>query len=266
MDASKHDYITTDAMLASCVRLCGDADSKLIPVGRYKSILFRGLYELEMDTYFSKKRIDAPVPQDLQYELPENTFSVREVYVYNGDKCDLNGAQKLWYKENYFTRGNGFFAKNRGDHGIVDPFYPSGGAFVHIDSTDVWARRENSMVNQLLFYSVENGMLYLSPAVRGYQNLHVVAHGCSTNIGDVPMIPMMMREAVEDFVVEFATRELMAKGPQTFSFYANINRLYRERLDYEGFNGSWAKVMRRVKKMNKGQRADWAEYFSRWSW
>lgn len=263
MNFSKHDFISVDTMVASVVRLVGDIDTKKIPKGRYESFAYRALLDLSIDTFFNKKRIDAPVPHDLQYELPANTFNVKEVYVYNGDTCNFSSAQKVWYKPNYFTRGNGFFAKNRGQANTIDPFYPANRELVHLNNSNVMVRREDKLAQRLLYYSIENGVVYLSPSCRSYQNIHVVAYGTNTTIGEVPLIPLMLQNAVEDYCCEFATRELINIEPQK---YAVMNRIYSDRMQKSGMNGSWHEAVMRIKRMDKGQRDDWAEYYSRWSW
>lgn len=262
MDFSRNDYLSADNMLASVVRLCQDPETKKIPKGRYVSLLHRALQELSFDTFFNIKRFDEPVPECLYFDMPAGTFSVKEVYVYNGEVCNIRTAQKLWYKPNYYTRGNGFFAKNRGNNNIIDPFYPSNSDMVRDPRTQEMVRVPD-VSDGLLWYNVENGQMMVSPAAKNYQKIHVVAHGTICPFGEAPLIPPYFQEAVEDFVCEFATRELIGVDGQ---LYLVMNREYQRRLDYHGYNGSWHKAKTRIKNMSKGERADFYEYLQRWSW
>lgn len=263
MQFSSQDFVSGDFVVSSVARLVGDADFKKVPKGRYDSITYRALLDLGFQTFFNKKRFDEPVPQDLQLPLPANTFGVKEVYVFNGDACNIGSAQKLYYKENYYTRGNGFFAKNRAQEEAVDPYFPADREFVRIRDTNMAARREERMSQQLLYYSIENGVMYISPACRVYQKLHIVAYGTNTPLGEVPLVPTMFINAVEDYVAEFITRELITYDPK---IYAGMNTIYNNRLQKFGMNGSWHEAVKRIRTMDKGRRDDWAEYYSRWSW
>lgn len=264
MDFARNDYLSMDALRATVSRMMGDKDMKLIEPGRYRSFIQEALTELSFDTYFNKKRFDFPVPQDLRLELPAGTFSVAEVYAYNGNECNVYNAQKLWYKENYFTKGNGFFAKNRGDVGVIDPFYPSGGELVPSQQNpELLVRQDTNIATNLLYYAVENGILMVSSSTRAYQNLHIVSHGSICPIGEVPLIPPLFRAAVEDFACETASRELIHEDRQ---LYMGLNAKYTQRLGLNEYSGSWPTAKKRAKNMSKGQRNDWAEYYGRWSW
>jgi hypothetical protein len=264
MDFARNDYISSDNVVGSTSLMMGDAENKKLSVGRYRSFTQRALQELSFDTFFDIKRFDLPIPENLYLDLPPGTFSVKEVYVFNGDECNIQNAQKLWWKGNYYTRGNGFFAKNRGVNNIIDPFYPSGGGLVRDQNSQDLVRVEGMIQNKLLFYNVENGQMMLSPACKQYQKIHIRAHGSICPLGEIPLIPPFFQMAVEDFVCEFASRELMAgdEGQK----YAFLNKTYQQRLDYSGMYGSWFKAKQRIKTMSKGERDDFFEYFSRWSW
>jgi hypothetical protein len=263
MDFSRNDFLSIDTIVGSVATMLDDEATKKIHKGRYVSFAQRALQELSFDTFFNKKRMDFIIPQSLRIELPPGTFSVAEVYVFNGSECNIKNAQKLWYKENYFTHGNGFLAKNRGSQETKDPFYPSDGKLVRSQETHNLIRREGEIAQEVLYYSVENGILMVSSAALRWQKLHVVASGSICPIGEAPLVPPIFREVVEDFVCEAACRQLMPRDPQ---IYVGLQREYKARLDYDGMYGSWHKAKNRIKRMSAGQRADWGEYYSRWSW
>lgn len=262
MDFSANDGLSMETVLADVISFVGDKEMKMLPKGRYMSAIQRGIEELSLDTFFNIKRLDIPVPTDcLHVEMPAGTFSVKEVYGYNGDHCNPQMATKFWYKANYYTgTGPGFFAENRGSNTINDPFYPSSPIQMY-NGMSISDRPK--IQDDLFYYSVENGVMHLSSNARSFQMLHVVAHGTTCAIGEASFIPPLFREAVTDFACEYMLRELMAKDTRT---YAPLFQVYSQRLDYNGFNGSWYKAKTRVNRMSKGQRADWYEYLSRWSW
>jgi hypothetical protein len=266
MDFSRNDFLSVDNVRASIVSFCIDSEMKKISEGKYNSFIQRGLQELSFDTFFNKKRFDLVVPNDLHIPLPPNTFSVDQVYAYNGTECDISNAATVYHKQNYYTRGNGFFAKNRGiNHN--DPFYNSGSGsgLLQIDpNNSSTIIREPSIADGLLYYNVENGMLMISSAVRAnYEKLHVVAYGSTCPLGEIPLIPPLFQEAIEDYACESACRQLIGEEPNT---YVGLWKIYSGRLDYRGFNGSWYKAKQRVRSMSTGERNDFNEYLSRWSW
>lgn len=263
MDFARNDYLSIDNIVGSVVQNLDDESTNKIHKGRYVSFVQKALQELSFDTFFNRKRMDFIMPHDLRIELPAGTFSVAEVYAYNGDECNIKNAQKLWYKENYFTRGNGFFAKNRGSQETKDPYYPSDGSFVRDIETNSLVRRAGEIAKESLYYSVENGILMISSAALRWQKLHVVASGSICPIGEVPMVPPFFEEAVIDFACEAACRQLMPRLPQ---IYVGLHQIYDARLGRNNYGGSWYQANKRIKRMSKGQRNDWNEYYSRWSW
>lgn len=262
MDFS-NEFISIDTIVSSVAQFCADEDTKLLHKGRYTSFVQRALQELDFHTFFKKKRMDFVTPNNLRITLPPGTFNVDQVYAYDGDVCNINNAQKLWYKQNYYTEGGGFFAKNRGAEGTIDPFYPSNGALVRTVDTNTLVRREGSIPNEALYYAVENGVLMVSSAVLRWGKLHVIATGSSCMLGDAPMVPPIFREVVEDFACEAACRQLMARYPNP---YVGLQREYKARMNKNDYYGSWYEAKKRVKRMSKGQRNDWAEYYQRGEW
>lgn len=264
MDYSKFDMLTPENILQDVLINVGDTEGKKLFHGWYMSQIHQALQDLSFDTLFFEKRLDVPVPtQTLRYDLPQGTFNVKEVYAYNGAICEQGGMIKVWHKRNYFVNDGGrVVAKNRRDN-MPDPFYINGRTFNRYPYGDLVITDSARANGNLHFYNVENGTLMISSSLRGFEMLHIRLSGITANLGDVPFIPPVFKEAVVDYVSEAACRALMAEDPQR---YTNLWKIYTTRLDKNGFNGSWHKVSNRIAKMSDGEKNDYREYMGRWDY
>lgn len=261
MDFSRHDYLTPEQILFQVLINVGDKECKKLHLGWYHSELQFCLEELSFDTLFFESRVDVPVPENLQHYLGRGTFNVKEIYAYNGDICAEGQMTKLWHKKNYFTAGGRVVAKNRQD-GSRDPFYPQHTYYNRDASTLLLGKGSEPLSRKAHYYNVENGVVMLSSSVREFQKLHIRSSGISANLGDTPFIPQVFRTACVDFVCESACRAILAEeGDKKYQY---LQQLYDERLDKEGFRGSWHAAAGRIARMSEGEKNDYREYIARW--
>lgn len=116
------EYITADELAAMVAAAIDDTDMRKMPKGFYIMYAQEALQELSIQTFFNVKREVMPVPADGAFDLPENMFSPKEIYVFNGAECNDQTRHKLWHKRNFYHKNNGSgFAINRGVNG-GDPF------------------------------------------------------------------------------------------------------------------------------------------------
>lgn len=270
MDASKHNFVTVNEILSDVLKLVDDERYEVNSKGYYTSIIQQSLEGLAFDTFFDIRRDDFEFPTEtLGLEMPVGAFNIRNIYLYNGTKCDIMHSQKVWFKYNYFTRGNGYLANNKG-HNHSDPFMPSNSigrqsAYYH---SDIESPEHRTNVESHYFYSVQNGIIMFSSQCRSFKKVHVEYNGVGCEIGDIPIIPLFLREAVIDFVVEFTLRIKMSKadGRAWMALWQVYEKKLNRDLQYGWGQGSWYRAEQRVKTMSTAERNDLFEYLSRSSW
>jgi len=109
-------FVKTEEILFTAAGMAGDRTYDIIPRGFYVSLISDAFREFNIDSFFSIERHDVKIPTDtLTIPLPLNCFNVKEVYVYSGDACSVSNSKKLWWKRNYYTKGKGFFANDKGN-------------------------------------------------------------------------------------------------------------------------------------------------------
>lgn len=254
-------YISPEALLSRILPLLDDQRMEFLPKGFYMQSIKDAFNDLALDTFFDERHESFPFPAgNLVMKLPEGAFNIKKVYIFNGEKCDINTATKVWWKRNYYTRGSGYVADDRWQNGN-DPFYASHTTKNMADKSMI---RQNRAPNQLYFYNIEGGNIMFSPSCLGFQKVMLNYHGLGvTTIDDIPLIPLIFRRAIEDFVCEFILRVRMAKDPS--AGWRQLWAVYDKRLNQE-FDGSWDKAKQLVKNMHQSQRDEMAEYLGRSQW
>lgn len=252
-------FVTPDDILSMVTPLVGDRDYKSLPKGFYISIIQKAVEELAIDTFFQELRTDLDFPNEtLTLDLPAGCFNVKNVYVFSGNECVISNAHKVWWKKNYFTKGNGFIANDNGKN-LNDPFYDNHNfGNVYGDRSLI---RVNSTERQL-FYNIQMGKLMLSSTCRGVGNkVHIHYNGTGGAIDEQPIIPTFARVAIEDYVLEYVLRQKIAtdSDPRRWQALYNITTL---RLN-KPYDGSWAKAEYRIRSMNESQRREMCEYLSK---
>jgi len=237
-----------------------DVEYRAAPKGFYTSMVQKALEELGMDTFFDERRESFDLPtESLTMPLPKGCFNVRNIYLFNGDECNISNSIKVWWKRNYFTKGNGYIANDKFNN-TMDPFYTNHYGVSNIGNKNLI--RYNTQQSAKFYYNIQMGNLMLSSYCRGVANkvmIHYNGTGC--DLGDVPFIPVFLRTAVEDYVIEAILRVRMAKDKSWVPLWT----IYEKRLR-QPYEGSWEKAEYRIKSMNSGQRSDLYEYLARGSW
>lgn len=260
MNTSRHNFVTVNEILSDVLKLVDDERYETNSKGYYTSLIQQALEGLAFDTFFDERREDFEFPVDtLSLEMPIGAFNIKHIYLYTGTSCDITRSQKVWWKKNYYTNGNGYFADNKGNNS--DPFFPSENLGIRKDALLV---RPTAHVENHFFYNVQNGIIMFSSKCRVYPRVHVVYNGTGCDLGDIPIIPLFLREAVVDFTTEFTLRIKMAKpdGRQ----WAQLWQIYDKKLDRNGFDGSWHRAEMRVKTMSSAERNDLFEYLGKGQW
>lgn len=256
-----NNFISPDVVLSSAAAMCGDREYRVISRGFYMALIQEAFESLALDTFFDEKREDFHLPDDLTLPLPETCFNVKNVYMFEGTICDISKSRKVYWKRNYFTRGVGYIANDKGNQNTNDPFYDNHGDDVHFHGDQTFARM-NGNVDERLFYNIQQGNIMFSSSCRGKGKVHIHYNGTGCKIGDAPIIPIFLRTAMEDYVTEAALRFRMANDPTNFKMWAALQMEYKNRLTAP-YTGSWEKAEYRIKNLNSSQREELKEYLSR---
>lgn len=259
-------YIEPKSVIFAASANAGDREGKLIPPGFYMRLVEDALLELNMDSAFPEGHKDYnSIPENLTFQLPEDCFDVQGVYVFNGDACEISKSHKVWHKKNYFTKGNGYIANDKGDNS-GDPYFFSHSTRGQDKSLIRYNNAADSM-NKLLFYNVVNKNLMISASCRSVgTKIHVVYASTGGPVIDAPIIPVIFKSAVEDFVSEGALRYRMANELSMIKSLAPLHSLYFKRLDKDGQNGSWPTAIYRAKRMSEDEKRALGNYLGRGGW
>jgi len=266
MDISPASFVSIDELLNDILPLVDDERLEVNTKGYYTSMIQQALEALAFETFFDERRETEPFPvETLTMMMPKGAFNLRNVYIFNGTECNIWNSRKVWWKRNYYTKGKGYIANNKGDQ-TRDPFI-SGSSFLDRYESKELIRYRNTL-DRAYFYEVQNGMVMFSKQCACYQSVMLEFNGTGCDIGDVPIVPMFLRAAVKDYVCEFTLRIRMAKD-QT-NKWGGLWKIYEQRLNmderYGIGTGSWGKAQQFVKNMNTSQRAELKEYLSKNAW
>lgn len=264
-------FYSPENILSVVLPAVGDMDNKAFAKGFYMSVIQKGIEELAIDSFFDERRetIDFPV-DDLTASLPAGCFNVRNVYLLNGTDCNIQDSIKVYWKRNYFTKGIGYVANDKGAN-RNDPFAVHRGpwgigtdgprnafdkSFIRADT--------RATVNQTYFYNIQGGSIMFSSSCRGKTNKVMIHYnGIGGNIEDAPIIPLFARTAIEDYTIEYVLRMRMAN--EADRKWSSLWQVYEKRLNKDaqyGMGGSWLTAQYRVKNLNSSQRTELAEYLS----
>lgn len=259
MDFSPQNFVSVNEILADVLKLVKDSSFRTNTKGWYTSQIQQALSELAYDTFFQKRVELLPIPSNLRIEMPKGAFNLKEIFLTNGTKCDLGpSTPQVWHKTNFWTGGAGYAAKDKWNNG-KDPFYTnrSGNPGPHgsILSSD------RQISDQLYFYGLQNGLIMLSPSCRAFKNIFIYFNGTGCDIGDAPVIPEHLRQAVKDWVLVKALPNKMSDsiGTNAYNHWAFMFNSTKADL-MKPFEGTWAKAEQRVKHLNKNHRQALKEY------
>ena len=223
MNISKHNMISPEEILSDVLKLANDESMKDNSKGYYLSLIQQALQELAFDTFFDIRNESFPVPKKLRLDMPKGAFNIREIYLFNGTECNINNSQIVYWKRNYITKGNGFVARDKGLNNN-DPFYNN--RTLGISGGDPSLRRvnTNSSITQAYYFNVQAGEIMFSSNCRNFENVFIVYNGTGCDIGEVPFIPQLFREAIKSWVLDpvYTVKMAMSEGGANFNKWQTL--------------------------------------------
>lgn len=250
MNFSKHDFVTINDILADALKLVGDVDMKFNSKGWYTSQIQQCLESLSYDTFFLDLDKDFDLPENLRLDMPKGAFNLQQIYLFNGDSCHIKNRVNVYHKKNFIND-------------------KSGGNYVARDNysnyRDRFHKQRSSIKNtpdNVYFYDIQNGVIMLSPNCHGFEKIKIVYSGVHTSIGEVPVIPTFLRQAVKTKVVVegLASRMAQSIGMPEYNQIFNLHNLHDNKLNHP-YDGEWVKAERRVKSIDRKKKQDIKEYF-----
>lgn len=256
-------YIEPGIIISKAAVMAGDKDFKSLSRPFYNVLVQQAFEKLAINTFFDEKRKDIPLDGGLVYDLPKDCFNVKNIYIFSGTICDITNSIKLWWKRNYYTQGNGYIANDKGNN-MNDPFYDNRNVF-HRYGEAVSVRMPDTL-NNVHYYNMQMGKLMISSSCRGIgQSLHIHYNGTGCPIDEAPIIPIFLREAMEDYVITEALLARIANDAGDVRKWQSLYQIHERKLNGP-YDGSWARAEYAVKSMNSSQREDLKEYLSRAAW
>lgn len=266
MQFSRSSFVTPNEILADVTKAVADESYLHASKGWYTSQIQQALEELSFDTLFDEKVVDIKISQDLNVQMPEGTFNIIEMYLFNGDLCNIGPKRNLWHKRNYFTKGSGSLARNTDNN--VDPFY-SNKNFTneHINKSDVRSFPNRNIGNENnYYYNIHNGVIMLSPACLSFEKIAIVLNGTGCSIGELPIVPLFFRQTIKDYLCEVALRNRMIDEPNLGGLWKIYDKNLNKNETYGFYTGSWYTAKRRITAMNDHERESLREYLSKPAW
>lgn len=265
MNISKENMISPEEILSDVLKLANDESFKDNSKGYYISLIQQALQELAFDTFFDERTEFFDIPENLNLAMPSGVFNLRQMYLYNGTECNFDTAQNIYWKRNYFTKGNGFLARDKGTSNSRDPFFQN--RRLSNSNLNPSLRRANDVFNPrstVHYFNIQNGIIMFSANSLAFKKVAIVFNGTGGDIGEELFIPQFLREAVKGFVLDpvYAIKMAMSQGGPDFNKWQTLWSMNESKLR-KPFTGTWANAELRIKSMDSKQREDMKEYMSR---
>lgn len=250
MNFSKHDFVSTNEILADALKLIGDVDTKINSKGWYVSQIQQALEELSFDTFFHDVEKDFDLPENLRLDMPKGAFNIQQIYLYNGNVCHVNGRVNVYHKKSFINDRSGQNYVARDNYSNYNDRFHKNRSMIDNSPTNVF------------FYGIQNGVIMFSPNCTGFQRVKVIYNGIHTDIGEAPVVPNYLRQAVKTKVVVDGLQSRLASliGSPEYNQVLSLYNLHEAKLNHP-YDGEWVKAERRVKTLDRKQKQDIKEYF-----
>lgn len=243
MNSSPLNFVTTNEILSDVLSVVDDENFKLRSKGYYTSQIQQALEELAFESFFDEQYQSFDIPERLRLDLPKGMFNIKNIYLFNGDECDISKSTPVYNKQNFINSksGNGYVANNKGNNGD-DRF--------HGDTA------RTTVPDGLYFYGVQNGQIMLSSNCKSFQKVFIQYNGIGQEIDEAPIVPIFLRQAVKDYVAIKVLQVKIAKVPA--SDFQRWMMILGEHKQSKGtdYSGTWFEAQRRVRRLDDKERND----------
>jgi len=240
MEFSNSNMLSVEEILSDVLRNVDDEGMVKISKGYYTSLIRKALEKISFQLYVTKKMeyFDyAPI-----IDIPKNCWNIREIYLFNGDCCNIETAQNVWWKKNY--KGN---EANRVTSSTDDPFI-----------------KKYSYSDNIYYYNADSGKIYLSSSCATFAKVMIVFNGIGSPIDTTPLIPIRLRTVIVDLTTLEIFRKLKARvsNPKEAQLYRQLYNDTYVNL-YDKASGSWWDAIVYANSMDSHSRQSLKEYLSK---
>lgn len=224
-------------VLDAC-RLAQDTGAANLTTPFYEAAVRDAIQELCFDTSWDHKAIEENIPASRRLTLPEGLISIRNIWLFNGDNCNITSSTPLWLKPNFSHKTSaGFFANQKGVN--VDPL---------IGDTFFW-----DVPGDLYYGGIDMGVLFFSnQCVSAFNKVRIEYVGLGQkNVCTMPSVPTWARQAVTYWVAHRACEMRMSEDRGLFNA---LKQDYADQLNNP--RKAWYQAMVRYKRMDQKQRRD----------
>ena len=263
MEYSAKDLISPRDVLSEVLVYTGEQRYENVTKGFIVSQMNKCMRALSYHTFFDERHMFFNMPSNATIEIPSGVFNIRNIYIYNGDECNVGkNTKNVYWKRDYFTnKGTVEFAKNTGQN-EDDPFYQT-----YYNSRLSGGRRSDGSLgsgvsDNLYFYGEANGNIMLSPNCLAFSKVMIEFNGIWEIDESKETIPLVFQEVLVDWCTESVLRAKVMINPNAF---ISLHRDSVMRLGYkpETFDGSWYKAKKLVTQMGSKAKEDLKEYLTR---
>lgn len=247
-----NDFTSVDKILAEVTQRVNDKEFKKgFSKGWFIARIHDAIRELAMDTYIFKVVRDFEMPENCQIKMPEDTFNIREIYLYNGTMCNPVSSQNVYHKRlfNNMHDGSGYTAKVKDDGSNPNDIFQPNQSRRHSGRDGFYGNK--------FYYNTHNGVMMFSTECKAYPYVRVILNGLGGIDGELPIIPSFFRKAVVDYVEEAYYSAMKSVDIRKYRplWQDAFNKL-------ESYTGSWKSAIKRVSSMDTAEKESMEEYIS----
>lgn len=251
-------YYTANEVISEVTGLNDDGTMRRgLGVGWYTEQVKNALEELAFNIFFDEQTHDFGFPsKTFRMQLPEGTFNIREMYLFNKECCGAgSGSVKVYWKRLFKQISK---TGNRGVAGSYTANVKEAGAgnsnIVEGWGDPYFGSYFGDGLETVRYYGIQDGNIVFSSNCTGFDSVRLVVNGMGVgHLGDAPIVPRMYKNYCVYYVLDRYYNRMKSKDRNYRTDYAdNLVRLTDE--------GRKARV-RRI-SMDTAARADLCLYMT----
>ena len=239
--ATLNGYVEASEIIGDVAQAIHDPSMVLVKPPTYMRLFQKALGELAQDVPFDQRHIQIQIPANKKVPLPKYISGIRNIYLYNGDGCDINGSVTVLIKENYAHNG-------------------STGSFSNVKWCNFGGFTQDQL-GWLLPYrifvaGISEGCIDLSPASASWDNIRIEYTGLGFDEysqDEKLYAPMWARQALVDRVAAWAL-EIRMNTEGKERFYLELYKMRKE--EHDSSSGSWMTARMRWAMLDQKQMQD----------
>lgn len=230
-------FTPSGMIVLTAAGLAQDEGARRLGRAFYDAAVRDAIIELCYDTNWDHRAADKIIPENRIIKLPHGMVSLRNIFAYNGNECNVDSSVQVHLKENYtHDGGKGFFANQKGVND--DPM---------VGNTFLFREPGN-----LFYCGIDMNKLYLSPQVKErFEKVRIMYVGLGAcDECTVPAVPTWAKDAVTYWVARRACQMRQKEG----NLFVKLERDYAAQIENPQL--AWTTAKLRYKRMDYKARHD----------